>query len=205
MHRCKMNDGIIVTRLLVSRIEGHDLNCLHTGMVSHFDWKSETEILAWAGERKLLDSMRSSGGLRRKLVGLAKPTWHALGEPWWMKRWLLKDGYFIIHDGPESPEKVACPGLYGDGHCTYDMSGEWFVTDTYPDGKGRTRIFICNEKQSRTIKIAEVIGDAKLRAGESRCDLHPRWDPQGSRICFDSYHQSGRQMYMVDVSVFVGR
>ena len=204
LHRCRMPDGIVVTRLMVAETTGQNLRCVYAGMVSHFDWRSETEILAWAGERKLLDTMRSKGGLRRKLVGLAKPMWHKLGEPWWMKRWLLKDGYFIIHDGPEPPDKVTCPGLYGDGHCSYSQDLQWFMTDTYPDNKGRTRIFLCNEASRQTIQVAQVIGDARLRAGECRCDLHPRWDSTGQRICFDGHHEGGRQMYMLDVSEFVG-
>ena len=40
--------------------------------------------------------------------------------------------------------------------------------------------------------------------GPVRCDLHPRWSPDGRRVCFDSVHGGTRQMYVMDVSEVVG-
>lgn len=34
---------------------------------------------------------------------------------------------------------------------------------------------------------------------EIRCDLHPRWNREGTQVCMDSVHNGERQMYFVDV------
>lgn len=39
--------------------------------------------------------------------------------------------------------------------------------------------------------------------GEIRCDLHPRFSPDGSKIVFDSAHDRGRQVCLVDVGEVV--
>ena len=35
---------------------------------------------------------------------------------------------------------------------------------------------------------------------EIRCDPHPRWNRQGTQVCFDSLHEGHRQVYVMDVS-----
>ena len=40
--------------------------------------------------------------------------------------------------------------------------------------------------------------------GEYRCDLHPRANPQGTQVFFDSTHEKlGRQIYKVDIGKVV--
>jgi hypothetical protein len=42
-------------------------------------------------------------------------------------------------------------------------------------------------------------------AGEWRCDLHPRFSPNGRMVTIDSPHGgNGRQIYLIDISGIVG-
>ncbi|MBC7289368.1 MAG: hypothetical protein H5T86_15270, partial [Armatimonadetes bacterium] len=40
-------------------------------------------------------------------------------------------------------------------------------------------------------------------SGEIRCDLHPRWNRAGDKVCIDSAHTGVRQMYVLDVADIV--
>jgi hypothetical protein len=40
-------------------------------------------------------------------------------------------------------------------------------------------------------------------AEDIRCDLHPRWNRDGTQVCVDSAHEGERQMYVIDVSDLV--
>ena len=43
----------------------------------------------------------------------------------------------------------------------------------------------------------------KQFTGPVRCDLHPRWNRDGTQVCFDGCHEPTRQVYVVDVSEVV--
>jgi Tol biopolymer transport system component len=34
----------------------------------------------------------------------------------------------------------------------------------------------------------------------SRCDLHPRWRPDGRMLGFNSVHEGSRQVYVIDIA-----
>ncbi|MCK4624728.1 MAG: hypothetical protein KAV00_05405 [Phycisphaerae bacterium] len=199
LHRCWMRDGNILSRFMACDIDGNNLRVLYNGTVSHFAWRNDGEIIAWAGQRKLLNTMRKKGGVLKGVLKLAKPMYHMLGEPKFLKSKLLKEAYFIIYDSREEPVRIGCPELYQDGHCSFDSSGRWFVTDTYPNRRGRMSLLLCCLENNSVVRVAELDSDRTLKS-DYRCDLHPRWNHASTMICFDSTHQPGRQMYLADVS-----
>ena len=204
LHSAFQEDGIAFIRLLISDRDGSNLRSVFEGMVSHFDWKNEDEILAWAGHRRLLSRARGKGNIVKKLLNLAKPIYYRLGQPRWVKHSILKDAYHIIHDGERPSRIVSLDGLCVDGHCSYSANKEWFVTDTYPDKHGTIQMMVCNEMEEAVNLLAEMGSDLELQK-DCRSDLHPRWHHSRSRICIDSSHEGGRQMYAVDVSHVVGQ
>ncbi len=203
LHRCWMPDGNIMSRLMAADIEGGNLRILYDGMVSHFAWQNDDAIIAWAGQRRLLDTMRSGGSLLKRALKLSKPLYHALGEPKFLKSKLLKEAYLIIYDCPEAPSHIDCPELFQDGHCSFDSSGEWFITDTYPDRKGRMSLLLCHPRNHLVVQVVRLDSDRALK-DEYRCDLHPRWNHHSTMVCFDSSHEGGRQMYIADLRSLVG-
>ncbi|MHC4294854.1 MAG: hypothetical protein ACYSTL_04650 [Planctomycetota bacterium] len=204
LHRCWMPDGNIMSRLMTADIDGDNLRILYDGAVSHFAWQNDRALIAWAGRRRLLETMRSRGSLSKYALKLAKPLYHALGEPKLLKSRLLKEAYFIIYDGPTEPSRIDCPKLFQDGHCSFDGKGEWFITDTYPDRKKRMALLLCHPQDSLVVQVAKVDSDRALK-GEYRCDLHPRWNHTSTMVCFDSSHEGGRQMYIADLQPLLNR
>ncbi len=48
--------------------------------------------------------------------------------------------------------------------------------------------------------IGDFFVPEPYRETYSRCDLHPRWRPDGRAIAFNSVHEGSRQIYLADIS-----
>lgn len=109
-----------------------------------------------------------------------------------------KDGYWLVDVNsakftPLLQDKLAS---YGDGHP--HVSGDWFVTDTYPDKARMQHLLLCNWKTGEMKEIGEFFHGFEF-GGESRCDLHPRFSPDGKAVYFDSVFSGKRQLYRMDL------
>ncbi|MCS3755663.1 TolB family protein [Salinibacter ruber] len=89
-------------------------------------------------------------------------------------------------------------GQFGDGHPSYAPGGRWIVTDTYPD-KGRKRHLLLFDTQTETVHRLGRFFAPWTFDGMNRCDLHPRWSPDGNYISIDSTHEGSRKSYVIDI------
>jgi len=110
--------------------------------------------------------------------------------------------YVIVTDGKEE-YKVIAPGvLTRDGHGSFSPDRRWMVSDTYPDKKNKRSLLLINLETEEVFELGKFYSNPKLQ-GENRCDLHPRWNHDGTKICFDSMHEGARKIYIMDVSGIV--
>ncbi|MCL2845037.1 MAG: glycosyltransferase family 2 protein [Chitinivibrionia bacterium] len=84
----------------------------------------------------------------------------------------------------------------GDGHP--NVFGECFVADTYPDKARMQHLFLFNLKTSEEKELGEFFHGLKY-SGETRCDLHPRFSPDGKYVFFDSVYSGKRQLYCIAI------
>lgn len=109
-------------------------------------------------------------------------------------------GYYLMKD--RSKEYYHCwPQLSNDGHPSYSPDGSMIVTDSYPDRVRMADIKIMDGKDERKREvqvIAKVFAPFKYD-NDTRCDLHPRWNRRGDKICFDSVHEGHRGVYYIPV------
>ena len=211
LHRFERPDGITQSRLFTLNLDAdrapRDLRLLMSGMVSHFDWRDDRTILAWAGHRKLL----GGGGRSKSPVALAmnlarrtlKPVYYALGKPRVLMNKIVKDSYLLIPDRESAPtERYAMGELTCDGHCTYNRAGpnpgRFFVTDGYPD-RGRQPLFIWDTRENLGYTVGRYDSPRQFD-GDIRVDLHPRFSHDASRVCIDSAMDGSRKVYEVDVA-----
>lgn len=90
--------------------------------------------------------------------------------------------------------------LPNDGHASFSPDRRWLLCDTYPRGPERlAQLMVYNIAENRKIVLGEFYHEAQF-TGDIRCDLHPRWAPDGKTITFDSVHEGSRQIYLVDLS-----
>lgn len=94
--------------------------------------------------------------------------------------------------------------LTSDGHPSFSPNNSsWILTDTYPDKFRNQLLFLYNMESRSQKRIAYFYSPAKFY-GENRCDLHPRFNHDGSKICVDSSHSGRRQMVVVPVEMECG-
>lgn len=109
-------------------------------------------------------------------------------------------GYYLMKD--KSQAYCHCwPQLSSDGHPSYNQDGSRIVTDSYPDRARIADIKIMdgNDEWKNEVKvIARVFAPFKYD-NDTRCDLHPRWNRKGDKICFDSVYEGHRGLYYVPV------
>lgn len=106
-------------------------------------------------------------------------------------------GYYLMTD--KTQEYIHCwPQLSNDGHPSYSPDRSLIVTDTYPDRARIAEIKLMDgdEKKPDVKVIARVFAPFKYD-NDTRCDLHPRWNHAGDRICFDSVFEGHRGLYIV--------
>ena len=150
--------------MFTARPDGSSLYCVaKDDYVSHFAWRDERHILAWALQRE-------AGGVF----------------------------YYLFEDRAPEREIVGQGVLTADGHCSYSPDRRWILTDTYPDAEDRRPLILFRPDDGRCITIGRFYSPPGL-AEEIRCDLHPRWNRDGTRVCIDSAHEGQRQMYLIDV------
>jgi len=77
--------------------------------------------------------------------------------------------------------------------------GEWMITDTYPSANREQKLFLVDMKTEAVISLGRYWEPKEFRSWW-RCDLHPRWSPDGDMIGFNSTHTGSRQVYLFRLS-----
>lgn len=88
-----------------------------------------------------------------------------------------------------------------DGHLSFSPDRRYMLNDTYPQN-GYRKLFLYDIARDKTVKLGEFLVRPTtdyMANGDMRCDLHPRWNRDGSMISFDSIHEGHRHIYKIDV------
>lgn len=91
----------------------------------------------------------------------------------------------------------------GDGHCSYSPDKSWILYDSYPDNSTpdclRNLQVYCLDR-TKGITLGRFRSEPYTKETvDLRCDLHPRWMPDGISISFDSIHEGFRGVYWADL------
>lgn len=87
-----------------------------------------------------------------------------------------------------------------DGHGVFSDDGRWLATDTYPDKLDERKLMVLRMADQAILPLGAFFVPEVYREQYSRCDLHPRWRPDGKMLAFNSVHEGTRQVYVIDVS-----
>lgn len=105
------------------------------------------------------------------------------------------EGYYLINEESMKVERLISK-VNVDGHPSYSpKKNNQFITDTYPNRQRKSSIYLIDENQN-VKTVAQVFAPFKYD-NEFRCDLHPRWNRNGTKIAFDSVHHGKRGLYYI--------
>lgn len=85
---------------------------------------------------------------------------------------------------------------FGDGHPS--VFGNKMLFDSYPDRSRMQHLYIYDMTKDEVEEIGSFLSPMKF-FGSNRCDLHPRWSPDGKSVYFDSVHEGSRHLYKMDL------
>ena len=90
-----------------------------------------------------------------------------------------------------------------DGHLCFAPDRRWAVYDIQPRGAVRlNELYLFHPESGKRFALGQFYA-APEYTGDIRCDLHPRWSPDGTLVSFDSVHTGSRQIHIADVSAIV--
>jgi len=120
----------------------------------------------------------------------------------WARQHGQGDFYYLFTDRSDEKEIVGRDVLTQDGHCSYSPDRKWILTDTYPDAASMRSLILYRPSDGLRVDIGSFYSIPEIK-DDFRCDLHPRWNRDGTELCFDSVHERQRQLYAIDVSEIV--
>lgn len=111
------------------------------------------------------------------------------------------EGYFLLDSDDGGVKSFAAGEMdrYGDGHPSYSPDRRRLITDTYPNLDFEQKLLLFDNTNGMIHEAGSFLHSPHYH-GSGRCDLHPRWSPDGKRISFDSVFSGYRSSYILDVS-----
>lgn len=83
-----------------------------------------------------------------------------------------------------------------DGHCSYSPARRHMLYDSYPDAERLQHLQIY-DLHAREGGDVGAFYSPPANPIDIRCDLHPRWSPDGESLSFDSTHEGFRGIYLL--------
>lgn len=122
----------------------------------------------------------------------------------WARTQEAGDAYYLINvtTGERQVMGEGSLDVYGDGHPSVSPDRRWVMTDSYPDRARQRHLLLYQRETGRRVDVGRFFAPWNFD-GALRCDLHPRWSPNGRAICIDSAHTGARMTYVIDVSAIM--
>lgn len=115
-------------------------------------------------------------------------------------------GLFLIDDIKNTVTQLKSPypeGPFGgDIHCIYSPDKRFILGDGYPDTDGYRPLFLYDTENEEIYKIlkSKSLMDSNW---DIRCDLHARFNRQGTKVSFDSVEDGRRKICEIDIQKFI--
>lgn len=107
-------------------------------------------------------------------------------------------GVYFINDKTGEREKLDDDLInYDDIHCLYSPDRSCFIGDGYPN-TGSSRYIMLYDFESKKSRAIVKIYSHPVDNTDIRCDLHNRFNQNGTIVSFDSYHSERREIMIFE-------
>lgn len=196
--RFHTGEGALYSRFFVANSDGTNLKLISEGKQSHFDWYDDTHLLIWSRPSKSLMNVAHKLGI------LGKPPFKQMikmirGLNPSLKTKMTNEYYRLIDvEGKENDQAIAKDIVKEDGHPMFDGDKRVFVNDTYPNAEGKQELMLIDMNDHSKNSLGWFDVPTKFQDNDLKCDLHPRWNRDYTKLCVDSSHSGRRQVYILD-------
>ncbi len=160
-----------MTAIITANTDGSDMFLLSDfGIQSHYHWKDAENVIFYS-DGKELDCHWTDGDLYLNTYVLKDKTWEG--------------------------ELVAGGAFWYDHHMSYSPDRKLILTDTYPTTTPFETVKIYNPETDVCVHLGHFY-HMPVPTTDLRCDLHPRWNAEGTKISFDSTCEGFRGIYLID-------
>lgn len=117
-------------------------------------------------------------------------------------RWHLGNHDYVVFDERQLPLRAErlSSGLGPMGHLVFSPDGRWLLADTYPDNSACQRLGLVEVATGAVRELGRFRHHQPAGTPvDVRCDLHPRWSPDGRTVSVDSIHDGERAIYCLEL------
>lgn len=117
-------------------------------------------------------------------------------------KWNGRNFDYVVFDERQLPLRAQriSTGMGPMGHLVFSPDGRWMLADTYPDETGFQHLALVEVASGQLREIGRFRHyQPKGTTVDVRCDLHPRWSPDGRSVTVDSIHDGERAIYMLEL------
>ena len=199
LHRWRHANGIH-SRLLSARADGSDVRIVNdSGRMSHFCWRSDTELLGYGGKANSINALRRNRALLKGLFQPLLPIYKKLvKDSSSIAKSLTGDAYYLFDIERAGQPRLVVPSMRAeDGHPAMLQGGRYFVTDTYARAAHgqRPKLLLVDLGADSAVVLDELDSIDAFDETPLRCDLHPRLSPGGDMVSIDTMDGGQRRIY----------
>lgn len=109
---------------------------------------------------------------------------------------------FRYTDQSDAAEVLLAEQVKRDCHMSLAPDGNTLLLDSYPDEHRLQALALCDLRTQNRTDIASFYAPSNY-SGEVRCDLHPRFNADGSKVCVDTVYRGKRALCILNIGAAV--